>query len=78
MESTKICSLILAFSLTIIPFASYANDLENDLDNECKDFCVNNGFEDGEYLPPDGKATCKEDYKKNPKNEICCCEEVQT
>ena len=56
--------IVLVFTLP-----SYANDL----DDECKDFCRNNGFEDGHYLAPEPGARCRAGYTRNEENEICCC-----
>ena len=61
------CFLVLIGLALSLP--SYANDL----DDECKTFCKNNGFEDGHYLAPEPGAACKDGYVKNSENEICCC-----
>ena len=45
----------------------------NDLDDECKNFCVKNSFEDGQYLPPEPDAKCDSGYEQSKENQICCC-----
>ncbi len=66
--SKKIFSFMFLFGL-ILSIPAYANDL----DDECNNFCTNNGFEDGHYLAPEPGAACKDGYKQNRENEICCC-----
>jgi hypothetical protein len=48
---------------------SYADPL----DDECRNFCVDNDFADGHYLAPEPGAACHEGYVQNQQNEICCC-----
>ena len=67
--SRKILSFLFLTGL-ILSLPVYADDL----DNECKKFCTNNGFEDGHYLAPEPGAVCKDGYDKSDENEICCCE----
>ena len=69
MNLTKklFCFLFLISLFFNLP--SYADDL----DDECNKFCKKNDFEKGHYLPPLPGAKCKDGYKKNEENEICCC-----
>ena len=66
--SKKSLSFLFLISL-FLSLPVYANDL----DDECKNFCSNNGFEDGHYLPPEPGSACRSGYEKNSENEICCC-----
>ncbi len=50
-------------------FSVYANEL----DDECKTFCIKNGGSDGQYLPPEPGSKCNDDYEQSEENEICCC-----
>ena len=61
------CFLFLIGLMFNLP--SYASDL----DDECKTFCSNNGFEDGQYLAPEPGAKCKDGYEQSKENQICCC-----
>ena len=66
-----IFALILATSF----LPSYAED---DLDQECIDFCHNNGSDPedpnaGHYLPQEPGAACQEGFTQDEENQICCC-----
>ena len=60
------CFLLIGLFLNLPSYAS-------DLDDECKTFCTNNGFEDGKYLPPEPGAKCDDGYEQSKENQICCC-----
>lgn len=65
---------LLLLGISFIPSISLANEI----DDECKTFCINNRFKDGHYLPPEPGAACREGYFQNRENEICCCKPTQT
>lgn len=67
LNKTIFCFLFLIGLIFNLP--SYANDL----DDECRGFCVNNDFADGHYLPPEPGKVCNAGYEQNKENEICCC-----
>ena len=67
LDKKLFCFLVLTGLVLSLP--SYANDL----DNECKTFCLNNGFKDGKYLAPEPGTKCDEGYEQNNENQICCC-----
>ncbi len=61
------------FFMLLIGMAFTLPGFANDLDDECKTFCTNNGLEDGHYLPPEPGAACNEGYEQSQENQICCC-----
>ena len=63
----------MALMLLSLQLFGFGPVLANDLDEECKSFCINNGSEDGLYLAPEPGAKCKDGYEQNTENEICCC-----
>ena len=64
----------LFYLLVVISLITPAGVYANDLDDECNEFCVNNDYEDGHYLPPEPGASCNEGYEQHPENQICCCQ----
>ena len=60
--------ILISFAITnIIPAYS------DELDDQCRDECINSNYEDGHYLPPEPDAQCREGYEPHPTDEICCC-----
>ncbi len=66
--SKIIFSLMFLIGL-VLSLPAYSSDL----DDECKNFCTNNGFDDGHYLPPEPGAKCKDGYEQSEESQICCC-----
>ena len=69
MNSSKKLFCFLFLISLFLGLPSYADPL----DDECKTFCTNNGFEDGQYLAPEPGAVCNDGYESNNENQICCC-----
>ena len=69
MNLIKLVTLIL-LSIQLVSFGPV---LADDLDEECKSFCINNGSEDGHYLAPEPNVKCEDGYEQSSENEICCC-----
>ncbi len=67
MKKSYLVILALILSSNFLP--SFADDL----DQECIDFCKNNGQADGHYLPQEPGSACKEGFTQDEENQICCC-----
>jgi len=76
MKNFGLLAIALTLAINFLP--SYAED---DLDQECIDFCIANGSEDtrekglppGHYLPQEPGAACQEGFTQDEENQICCC-----
>lgn len=68
MKKTSLFIFALILATSFLP--SFAED---DLDQECIDFCTANGHTAGHYLPQEPGAACKEGFTQDEENQICCC-----
>ena len=68
MKNFGLLAIALTLAINFLP--SYAED---DIDQECVDFCTANNYTEGYYLAPENDdVKCKADYTQS-EDGICCC-----